>query len=187
MMFKDRGSVPSNPSRSLLTPTDAYQWYPLLLSDLDAVNTIANAAHPGLPERPEVFAEKISLFPAGCRKLLLGSEIVGYGLSHPWMLYSIPPLDEFLRTLPQEPQCIYIHDVVVIPRARGHGAARCYVDLTKALARSIGIASLALVSVYGTDVLWSRLGFRVINGSDVNAKLGSYGTTAKYMIMELDD
>lgn len=47
---------------------------------------------------------------------------------------------------------------------------------------AMNIGSLALVSVYGTDVLWSRFGFQVVHNPELNGKLASYGTTAKYMV-----
>ncbi|MGD0295248.1 MAG: GNAT family N-acetyltransferase [Terracidiphilus sp.] len=160
-------------------------WLPLLSVDLDAVNALADRIHTTLPERPEVFEEKVKLFPNGCRKLVLNCRIVGYGISHPWMLNSIPPLDEFLKALPKNPECVYLHDIVVAPEARGLGAASRYVDYLKQLAYDINIMSLALVSVYGTDVLWSRFGFRTVLNSDLSFKLVSYGATAKYMICDL--
>ena len=67
-------------------------WYPLLVADLPCVNRIADIVHTTLPERPEVFEEKVRLFPTGCQKLVSGKNIVGYGISHPWILYAIPPL-----------------------------------------------------------------------------------------------
>ena len=158
------------------------EWLPLLPEDMDSVNSIADAVHTTLPERPEVFLEKATLFPKGCRKLVLNEKTVGYGISHPWMLYSIPPLDELLRRLPDNPECIYLHDAVLLPEARGAGAAARYVEYIKGLARSMGIRSLALVSVYGTDVLWARFGFQVIQTPDLTAKLTSYGASGKYMV-----
>jgi len=164
---------------------DDSEWLPLLPADLDSVNRIADSVHTTLPERPEVFEEKVTLYPRGCRKFVSGDHIVGYGISHPWTLYSIPPLDKFLKTLPLNPACLYIHDVVVLPGARGRGAAARYVDYIKRLARESAIWSLALVSVYGTDMLWSRFGFRVIANSDLDEKLTSYGASARYMVCDL--
>lgn len=160
-------------------------WLSLQMSDLDSVNRIADLVHTALPERPEVFQEKVMLFPNGCQKLVSMTDIVGYGITHPWTLYSIPPLDEFLKVLPDKPECLYIHDVVVLPEARGNRAAEMYVEYIKHLAIELNISYLALVSVYGTDVLWGRFGFQVIQNSDLNRKLVSYGTSAKYMICKL--
>jgi ribosomal protein S18 acetylase RimI-like enzyme len=165
--------------------TNQPNWQPLLLSEMETVNHIADSIHTSLPERPEVFSEKVSLFPSGCRKLVKGNKMVGYGISHPWMLDSIPPLDDFLVKLPHNPECLYIHDVVVMPEARGHGAAAGYVDHIKGVAAQMGIGSLALVSVYGTDVLWGRFGFKAVQNAELSRKLESYGATAKYMTCNL--
>jgi uncharacterized protein YecT (DUF1311 family) len=61
--------------------------------DLPKMTEIAAWIHPDLPERPEVFAEKMRLFPEGCLMLCTGEAIVGYGIAHPWKLRRIPPID----------------------------------------------------------------------------------------------
>jgi len=160
-------------------------WRPICADDLDSVNQIADQIHTGLPERPEVFAEKVSLFPQGCQKLIMNNQMVGYGICHPWNLNSIPPLDAFLKRLPNDFQCLYIHDVVVLPQARGHAASAAYVDYIKQLAKSMSVSFMALVSVYGTDVLWGRYGFSVVKDTKLSKKLTSYGETAKYMTLRL--
>ncbi|MBR0847139.1 GNAT family N-acetyltransferase [Bradyrhizobium diazoefficiens] len=160
-------------------------WRPALPSDLDAISAIAAQIHPDLPERAEVLAEKMRLCPEGCRVLVAGDEIVGYGLSHPWMRHRIPPLDDFLEALPDDADCFYVHDVAVLAGGRG-GAARAYVAGIEDLARSSGIATLALVSVYATRPLWQRLGFRALAAdADLRAKLASYGAGATYMLRNL--
>jgi hypothetical protein len=90
-------------------------WRPAHASDLPAVSTIAARIHPDLPERPEVFAEKMRLYPDGCRVLATDDGIVGYGLAHPWMQHRIPPLDGFLEQLPGDADCLYLHDIAVLP------------------------------------------------------------------------
>jgi hypothetical protein len=161
-------------------------WLPLSVSDVQAVDRIANEIHTELPERIEVFTEKIGIFPPGCWKLVVDGSIAGYGVSHPWKLYSIPPLDKFLERLPDNPDCMYIHDVVVLPYARGYNAAGDYVALLKEEALRRQIYALACVSVYGTDVLWERYGFKIAGGSEMSEKLRSYGSSAKYMIARLN-
>ena len=163
----------------------AYCWTPLLKQDLDEVNRIADDIHTSLPERPEVFAEKVELSPATCMKLTDGARMLGYGISHPWSLFNIPPLDDFLGKLPEAPDCVYLHDIVIRPEARGSQAAAGYVRLLEESARTNSIRALALVSVYGTDILWSRLGFKVKSTPELNRKLSSYGPSAKYMIRQL--
>ncbi len=161
------------------------EWQPLSRGDLPAVVLIADGIHASLRERVEVFGEKLSLFPEGCRKLMDGTRLVGYGFSHPWTLDSIPRLDGFMGKLPARPQCLYIHDVAVIPEARGNSAAARYVEHIKGLAAAMRIPHLALVSVYGTDALWGRMGFKARESSGFGDALGTYGPGAKYMVYDL--
>lgn len=160
-------------------------WRPLLPQHLDRVNEIADEVHTSLPERPEVFEEKCRLFPEGCRVLVRDDRVVGYAVSHPWLLGRIPPLDEFLRALPYTPTCLYLHDIVVLPDARGQKAAEGFLELLENLSRQMSVSDLALVSVYGTDALWSKHGFEATHRPELEAKLQSYGPTAKYMTRTL--
>jgi ribosomal protein S18 acetylase RimI-like enzyme len=161
------------------------QWRPVRPTDLDAINLIADEIHTSLPERSEVFEEKCRLFPEGCFALVREEEVLGYGISHLWQIGDIPHLDTFLRKLPDSPNCIFIHDVAVLPQARGKNAAGEYIELIAAVARKYEITRLTLVSVYNTDVLWSRYGFKVVDNLSLVEKLDDYGQSAKYMTLEL--
>ncbi len=167
------------------TVVSAPCWRQATETDLATIDLIGNGIHLSLPERPEVFAEKLKLFPAGCRVLIYAGEIVGYGMSHPWRLNSIPPLDSFLEALPSNPDCIFIHDVVVLPHARGHHAAEQFVEIVASVARERAIPALALVSVYNTHPLWIKCGFEIVEGPELSKKLESYGETARYMVRRL--
>ncbi|UPK32871.1 GNAT family N-acetyltransferase [Bradyrhizobium sp. 186] len=162
-------------------------WRHACASELPAIIAIAARIHPDLPERAEVFAEKMRLYPDGCFALVADNEIVGYGLSHPWMQQQVPPLNGFLETLPGDADCLYVHDVAVLPDCRG-GVARAYVAIIEDLARVSGIAMLALVSVYVTRPLWERFGFRPVTAdAELREKLESYGASATYMLRDLAD
>ena len=150
--------------------------------DLPAVQRLADAAHPDLPERPEILCEKLHRFPEGCRVLAPAGAVTGYGFAHPWMLDSIPPLDTPLGALPDRPTCLYLHDIVVAPEARGSGAAAAYVSLLLGLARTRRLAWLALVSVHDTWPMWQRRGFRVVERPGLVAVLQDYGPSARYMV-----
>ncbi|MGY8663077.1 GNAT family N-acetyltransferase [Bradyrhizobium sp. UFLA05-109] len=156
-------------------------------SDLPAIIAIAAALHPNLPERADVLAEKMSLFPEGCRVLIAGDDVFGYGIAHPWTLHQIPPLDDFLQGLPPAPDCLYLHDVAVMPASRGSRIATSYIETLARLARTNGIEHLALVSVYDTSPFWGRHDFRVIApDAALRVKLASYGDSARYMVRDLD-
>lgn len=161
------------------------EWRAARPEDLAVINQIADEVHVDLPERPEVFAEKLNLFRDGCFVLMQNDAVVGYGFSHPWLLYTIPPLDTFLAELSPSPECVFIHDVVVLPRARGQGAAEKLVEMIANVARRHHIPNLALVSVYDTHPLWKRCGFEVVADPALRQKLRSYGETARYMMRKL--
>ena len=163
------------------------RWEQMQEIDLQKIDHIGNKIHTQLPERPEVFKEKFLLFPAGCKKLIYETNIIGYGISHPWLLNSIPKLDSFLVSLPRNPECLFIHDVVVLPNYRGHNTSSDYVECMRRIASSLGLHALSLVSVYGTTSLWSRYGFEEIFIPDLHEKLISYGESARYMVSKYDN
>ena len=158
------------------------QWRPAATADLPAIQKLSDKMHSSLPERPEVFAEKLALFQRGCFVLSWYEATVGYSFSYPWILRSIPPLDRLLGALPRSPECLFIHDVVIQNHARGYGAARALVDQLVELARRDGLSYLVLVSVYGTYPLWARFGFEIVSDPGLDGSLTSYGDTSHYMI-----
>jgi hypothetical protein len=140
-----------------ISGTEVPIWRSAKSDDLEMINRIADMIHVDLPERPEVFAEKLQLFPQGCFALVQNGAVVGYGVSHPWQLNSIPPLDTFLGALPASPECLFIHDVVVLPQARKFGASGELIKLLAGVPRHQGISFLALVSpALGTTRLPNR-------------------------------
>ena len=166
-----------------MTHGDA-RWRQTKADDLAAIQKIGNAIHPDLLERPEVFAEKLSLFPEGCL-VLEGDRVLGYAFAHPWRLNNIPKLNEFLLRLPPEPECLLIHDVAILEPARRRGAASSLLDRIVRLAMDRNLTHLALVAVYGSHEIWGRLGFDVVDCERLAHKLASYGETAQYMVRPL--
>jgi ribosomal protein S18 acetylase RimI-like enzyme len=163
----------------------ALTWRLATARDLVEIHRIGNAIHADLPESPEVFEEKLRLFPQGCFVLTEHARIVGYSFCHPWRLRSIPPLNQLLIRLPAPPDAMLIHDVAVLPEARGRGSTAVLVGLIETLAKRLGISDLALVSVYNTRAFWARFGFEEIADSKLADKLASYGATARYMVRGL--
>jgi ribosomal protein S18 acetylase RimI-like enzyme len=170
----------------MIMSRDLAKWERLTAADICGVDRLAQEIHADFPERMDVFAEKIRLFPEGCWKRVRQGRIIGYGIAHPWELFCIPPLDQFLNHLPTKADCFYIHDVALLPDARGEGAADQYVKIIREAARKSQISKLALVSVYGTDIFWKKMGFQIFSADAIFGKLSAYGETAKYMISDLD-
>ncbi len=112
-------------------------WRRAAASDLVDIQEIGGQIHPDLHERPEVFCRnRLRAISGGLLLLLCETNgWSGYGLSHPWLLNSIPPLNQLLGSIPPSPECLLIHDVAVLPHARGHGAAGILIGLATKLAR----------------------------------------------------
>jgi len=172
-------------ARNSITPSQGAQWRLTTTIDLADIQKIANVIHPDLSETPEIFAEKLRLFPEGCFVLVENGAVLGYAFVHPWRLNDVPKLDASLLALPHNPECILIHDVAVLPEGRGKGASESLVHRTLRLAKKHNVRVLALVSVYGSHLHWLRLGFELAAVEDLASKLASYGETARYMVRRL--
>lgn len=144
------------------------------LADLPAVNHIADVVHPGFPEGPEIPAERLALYPAGCLALERDGDVVGYAVSHPWHAGKPPALDTLLGRLPDTPTTYYIHDLALLPDASGNGAAA--VALLVAQAERENLPTLSLVAVNNSGGFWRRLGFTASGPAPA-----SYGADAACM------
>ncbi|KAL2802507.1 acyl-CoA N-acyltransferase [Aspergillus granulosus] len=155
-------------------------WRPLTSSDIASLMSIANKIHATLPERPEVFAERITLYPAGCLALEQNNQLVGYAISHPIRRGQPPELDTLLSEIPADADAYYIHDVAVLPELRGKGHAGDCVRLL--LDMAVRFPVVCLVSVYGTGAFWGRFGFSIVEvGEGLKEKLEGYGEDAIYL------
>lgn len=149
--------------------------------DLAAVGRIAGAVHPGLPEDAEVFAERLMLHPGGCRMLMQHSGPAGYVVSHPWHFGACPALNTLIGTIPADSDTYYIHDLALLPQARGTGAGAAIVAALKVHARAFGMKTLSLVAIGASAPFWGRQGFAEVSHPAATAKLASYGDTARFM------
>ena len=112
--------------------------------------------------------------------------MLGYAVSHPGRLGRPPALDSRLGELPSDADCLYLHDVALLPEARGLGLGESLVDLLRALGIRSGFKVLALTAVNRSTSYWRRRGFSDYSGDEIlAAKLASYGDDAVYMISEV--
>ncbi|MCK8782876.1 GNAT family N-acetyltransferase [Roseomonas sp. NAR14] len=157
-------------------------WRPMREADLGAVVAIAGAVHPGYPERPAILAERLHRHAPGCLLLETAAGPGGYVLSHPWRLWDIPKLDTPLGPLPEAPDAYYIHDLALLPGARGGGRGAAAVVLLLAEAARLGLGTAALVAVGGSVPFWAARGFAEATRPALRASLASYDAAARYML-----
>lgn len=160
-------------------------WRPMRAADLAALSAAAAAIHPGYPESDAVFAERLTLAPEGCHVLDDGGALAGYALTHPWRYGEPPKLDTLLGAIPADADTWYLHDVALLPHARGRGASAAIVGIVAALAAERGLASLSLVAVNHSRPIWEARGFAV--AADAAPDLSSYGGVAWFMARRIGD
>lgn len=159
----------------------ASAWRPIRAEDLPDVDRIGSIVHPRYPERAEVPAERLRLFPAGCLIASVDGATVGYAISHPGVIGRPPPLDTLLGALPPDADCLYIHDVALLPQARGLRLGEVVAAILAGVARDRAFKWLALTAVNNSTAFWARQGFSV---GCPEKSLASYGSDAAYMVRE---
>lgn len=160
------------------------QWYPMQADHLPLVYDIADVVHPNYPERPEVFIDRLTIFPAGCFMAIDGQgQALGYAFSHPGTLLRPPPLDTELGSIGEDVDCLYLHDVALLPAARGLGLGAALVQILAQLAERQQLGPVALTAVNGSVPFWQGQGFVITDpDSALKKKLESYDADAAYMI-----
>jgi GNAT superfamily N-acetyltransferase len=153
-------------------------------ADLPAMFAIADVVHPNYPEDPEVFAERLALYPDGCLVLMREGRAVGYIVSHPWTYAQPPALNSLLGALPVSPTTYYIHDIALLPKVRGTGGANAVVTRLIAQAGILGVGNISLVAVNDSVAFWTRHGFHIVPDAALDRKLRSYDAQARFMVRQ---
>ncbi len=162
-----------------------FNWRRMSALDMAAVVLIAAQVHPDYPEDERVFTERLALYPDGCLLLEAGTQVAGYVISHPWRELQPPALNSLLQVLPATASTYYIHDVALLPVARGLGAASQLVDILMQLAQAAGLATMSLVAVNDSHAFWARHGFAPIDAPALQEKLNSYDAAARFLAKDV--
>ncbi|RYM12553.1 GNAT family N-acetyltransferase [Sphingobium cupriresistens] len=138
-------------------------WRPMRWPDIPAVAAISDAVHGAYTEHADIYAERLQLYPAGCWMLERAGDAVGYLISHPWQDDHSPALNAPILAIPATADRYYLHDLALLPQARGAGAAAQAVQLVVDQADSAGFARITLTAVNGADAFWRKQGFLPVN------------------------
>lgn len=160
-------------------------WRPMTSGDLADVQVLADKIHIEHPEDPDVLAERLLLYPQGCAVLEIDGRLIGYALTHPWYFAEPPALNSHLKEVPADATTYYVHDVALLPEARGRGYAMEIGEWLVDHAAQGGFPNLSLVAVNGSQPFWEKLGFQVAVIPGLEAKLLSYGPDAALMVRKL--
>lgn len=160
-------------------------WRAMTPEDLDDVSAVAAVAFPDHFEDRACFANRLALYPQGCRVLADETGLSGYIVAYPWRRGGIPPLNSLIDAVPGDADLIYLHDLALMPATRGGGHARLAVESLASEAVATGWPALALVAVNEAEAFWARHGFVTDPAPDLRAKLATYGPDARYMVRRL--
>jgi ribosomal protein S18 acetylase RimI-like enzyme len=141
-----------------------------------------------LCEALDVFQNRIERFGQYYKVAIIDDSVVGYMICFPWTLGDTPINNEkFPENIPQ-PNCFYIHDITLLPQARGTGLAKAMIEESYKMARELGFSQVELVSVSQSGNYWDKVGFEAY--ADITEKkrasiLKVYGEGARLMIKEI--
>lgn len=137
-------------------------WRAMTAADLPAVTQISAAVHGRYAESEAVYAERLSLWPAGCWVWQQGEAIAGLLIAHPWHHATSPELGALLGAIPPDADSFYLHDIALLPETRGLGAGSAAMALVIECARRAGFRDVTLVAVNGAETYWAKQGFGVV-------------------------
>jgi ribosomal protein S18 acetylase RimI-like enzyme len=163
------------------------QWRAMTARDIAEVQRISDLIHPDYPERDDVVAEKLMLAPASHFIAEDADGVVrGYAVAYPWIDNDMPRLDTFIRKLPDNASVLYIHDVALLPSARGGPLVPDLLKRLSKAARAQGLSGFTLAAMYGSETAWFRHGFwRAQAKGKLVDQLAPYGP-AVFMSRPLD-
>lgn len=155
--------------------------------DLPAVMAVQAACYPAAMVEPAaLLADRLACAPDSCWLLEDAEGPCAYLFAYPSRLGKVTRLGAPFVPSPA-PDCLYLHDLAVAPRASGRGAGPRLVQAAWAAAQARGLAHSALVSVQASQAFWQRLGyapFATLAAAE-RAHLDSYTGDACYMTRRL--
>jgi GNAT superfamily N-acetyltransferase len=146
-----------------------------------------DAYEPQFLESPEVFYNRLEVFPCGCWVAERDDRVLAYLISHPWEIGSVPQLNDPGLRIPHSPNCYYIHSLTLLRKWQRIGIGRQMCEHAVQLAKRFGFAHLALTSVQGSHAFWLKCGFKDAENltETLVVKLASYGNDARFMIRSI--
>lgn len=161
------------------------EWRLMTAADIPEVDIIGEVVHPDFPEDIAVMENRQSIFPQGCFAAQGPDGLLGYAISHPSIIGEPAPLDTIIN-LPENADCLFLHDIALSEAARGLGLGSRIVPLLTKTAKDAGFDQLGLVSVNNSLGFWQSQGFKVLTPNDkLKAKLKTYSEDAAYMVLAI--
>ena len=137
-------------------------WRHMSINDIESVCNIAMNIWTEYKETPKIYENKFHTFPEGCY-VYDDNGIKGYIISHPWNISYPPKINTLLPKV--EVNCLFIHDIVILPEYRGRGIAHEIIN--KILDNNLIVSLVACDDEkVKTKDFWIRYGFEVVERSE---------------------
>ncbi|WP_374508903.1 GNAT family N-acetyltransferase [Niveibacterium sp.] len=143
--------------------------------DLDPVFDLQCRAHtPDYHESRTALASRFERGRKTCFVAEQGHHAVAYLLAHPWG--GPPPVLHHPLSKLAQADHLFLHDLAVLPEARGAGAAAALIAALEKQGRRDGFGEIRLVALVNAVSFWQRLGWKPLPGVVLDR---SYGVGAR--------
>jgi predicted N-acetyltransferase YhbS len=135
---------------------------------------------PSMNESAATIRKRLECTPTLAWIAFLGDAPAAYLMTYPSMLGKVTPLGGAFD-IPNDPDCLYFHDLAVTPTASGKGVGAALVRHALASSRW---PSAALVCVQDAREFWIRQGFAEAATREAQ-QLATYPGQARYMVRRM--
>lgn len=167
---------------------EAFILRPLHASDLPAILAVQRLCYaPEMNEDGSTWHDRLATAADFAWVVEIDGQVSAYLATYPSCLGKVTPLGgEFV--IAGAADCLYFHDLAVMPAAGGNGLGGRLVEHALQAARRHGLAHAALVCVQDAFAFWQRRGFneRLPLAPAATAALATYPAPARYMWRLLD-
>lgn len=155
----------------------------MLSTDMGRVLVIQDTCYTDIvPESRQSLEAKLQASPSTCFVACVDNQLVGYLVSVPWRLAAPPELNAPECSLPEVPDCLYLHDLAVFPAARRTGAGQALVNTFMQCLSKLELRHASLIAIQASMAYWQRHGFQPVAPDEaLRAKLAGYGKEVTYM------
>jgi len=160
---------------------------PMHAGDISAVLEIQSHCYDETKlESFQAFLAKFEATPNTCFIALLADVPAGYLVALPVVEGHPPPLNGTSYSVPQAANSLYLHDLAVLPKARGTGAADALVAAYFQALKQSQVQFGCLTAVNASSSYWERFGFRPAALADESSgHMLTYGEGAQYMSLRV--
>lgn len=159
---------------------------PMILQDLEDVAEVQKKTFTqDLCEGHSVLLNRFETFGQYFYVAKNGKALIGYMISFPWKAGDTPVNNQKFPAILQTPDCFFIHDITLMPEARGTGLAAAMIEKACETGRSLGFKTISLVAVSQSGNYWDKNNFLEyvdISVEKRNGIIANYGQGARLML-----